>query len=70
MLCFTQKRDERLIEKLSLSPPLSEIPSAVTSDIFNDITGKLGPLVIIEVDCDIHYNFNFPFDSQLRSLSA
>lgn len=44
------KDNEQFIEQLSVSPLLSEFPLAVTFAIFRGATGKLGMLVIIEVD--------------------
>lgn len=44
VLCFALKRDERLVQKSSVSPPLCEILLAVTSGVFSDVTGKLGLL--------------------------
>lgn len=66
MLCFTLKHNARLISKMILSSPLREIPLTVTLGICSGVTGKMGMLVIIEVDCDVYCNFFSVF--MMRSI--
>lgn len=50
MLCFTLRHKKQLIKKVSVCPPLSEMPLDVTYGIFSGVTGQLDVLIITEVD--------------------
>lgn len=49
-MCFTLKCKERIILPLLVLPLLSEILLAATLGIFSGETGKVGMLVIMELD--------------------